>query len=56
MIRQLTSDDYEDFVRQKRAAAVHFDAEWDVRYKQITYRKMIEAAARFSRACQFWRS
>jgi thioredoxin-like negative regulator of GroEL len=44
MIRQLTSEDYESFVRQKRAAAVHFDAEWDVGYKPITRLKMSEVA------------
>jgi hypothetical protein len=44
MIRQLTSDDYETFIRQKRAAAVHFDAEWDVGYRPITRLRMNEAA------------
>ena len=44
MIRQLTSDDYETFVRQKRAAAVHFDADWDVGYRPITRLRMSEAA------------
>jgi thioredoxin-like negative regulator of GroEL len=44
MIRQLTSDDYETFVRQKRAAAVHFDADWDVGYRPITSLRMTEAA------------
>jgi thioredoxin-like negative regulator of GroEL len=43
MIRQLTNDDYEAFVRQKRAAAVHFDAEWDG-YRAVIRRKMSNAA------------
>jgi thioredoxin-like negative regulator of GroEL len=44
MTRQLTSTDYETFVRQKRAAAVHFDAEWDIGYRPITRVRMNEAA------------
>ena len=44
MIRQLTRANYESFVRQKRAAAVHFDAEWDVGHRTIIHLKMIEAA------------
>ena len=43
MVRQLTSEEYEAFVRQKRAAAIHFDAEWDVGYRPITRCKMREA-------------
>jgi len=43
MIRKLTSDDYENFIRQKRAAAVHFDAEWDVS-RPATRLRMSEAA------------
>jgi len=43
MVRQLTGEDYEQFVREKRAAAVHFDAEWDVGYRPITRQKMQEA-------------
>jgi len=56
MIRQLISDDYETFIRQKRAAAVHFDADWDVGYSPITRLRMSEAAGRISGACKFWRS
>lgn len=44
MIRLLTNSDYEVFVRQKRAAAVHFDAEWDVSYRTITRLRMRAAA------------
>jgi hypothetical protein len=43
MFRQLTGEDYEEFVREKRAAAVHFDAEWDVGYRTITRHRMHEA-------------
>ena len=44
MIRRLTGQDYEAFVRQKQAAAVHFDAAWDVEYKPIAHRSMSKAA------------
>jgi thioredoxin-like negative regulator of GroEL len=44
MIRKLTSNDYQAFVRQKRAAVVHFDADWDVDYRLIIRLKMSEAA------------
>jgi len=43
MVRQLTSEDYAKFVKEKRAAAVHFDAEWDAGYRRITRQKMQEA-------------
>jgi thioredoxin-like negative regulator of GroEL len=43
MIRQLTIRDYEVFVRQKPAAAVHFDAEWDVSHRAIIRLRMSEA-------------
>ena len=45
MIHQLTSGNYEAFVQQKRVAAVHFDAAWDISYRPITRREMSEAAA-----------
>lgn len=44
MTRNLASDNYQDFIRQKRAAAVHFDADWDVGYRPVTRRKMSDAA------------
>jgi hypothetical protein len=44
MIHQLTSGNYEAFVQQKRVAAVHFDAAWDISYRPITRREMSEAA------------
>ena len=43
MIRRLTSEEYEALVRQKRAAAIHFDAEWDTEYRPIVHSKMREA-------------
>jgi len=43
MVQPLTGEDYEEFVQEKRAAAVHFDAEWDVGYRPITRQKMQEA-------------
>ena len=35
--------DFESFVAHKRAAAVHFDAAWDVDYRPVTRRRMLEA-------------
>jgi hypothetical protein len=45
MIQQPTGSDYEAFVGQKRVAAVHFDAAWNISYRPITRREMSEAAA-----------
>jgi hypothetical protein len=44
MVQKLSRDSYEDFVRQKRGAAVHFDADWDVGYRPIARRRMGEAS------------
>ena len=44
MIQKLSRDNYEDFVRQKRAAAVHFDADWDVGYRPVARHRMGEAS------------
>ena len=46
MIENLVKGTYDDFVRQKRAAAVHFDAAWDG-HRHIVRTKMIEAAKAF---------
>ena len=40
MVQKLSRDSYEEFVRQKRAPAVHFDADWDVGHRPITRRRM----------------
>lgn len=42
-MRLLTSTEYKSFVEAKPAAAVHFDAEWDVAYRPITRRLMLKA-------------
>jgi hypothetical protein len=44
MVQKLNRDNYEDFVRQKRAAAVHFDADWDVGHRPNVRRRMSEAS------------
>jgi hypothetical protein len=44
MVQKLNRDNYEDFVRQRRAAAVHFDARWDVGHRLNCRRKMREAS------------
>jgi thioredoxin-like negative regulator of GroEL len=41
-MRLLTSDDFHSFIAGKRAAAIHFDAEWDG-HRELTRRKMLEA-------------
>jgi thioredoxin-like negative regulator of GroEL len=43
MMRLLTKTDAESFVAVKPASAVHFDAEWDERYRTILRGKMEEA-------------
>ena len=52
-VQQLTAESYEAFIREKRAAAVHFDAEWDIGYRPITRRKMQEAEAALSEQANF---
>ena len=44
MVQKLSRDSYEEFVRQKRAAAVHFDADWDVGHRPIARRRMSDAS------------
>jgi hypothetical protein len=44
MVQKLNRDHYEDFVREKRAAAVHFDADWDVGQRPSVRRRMSEAS------------
>jgi hypothetical protein len=44
MIHKLTKDNYEDFLRQRRATAVHFDAAWDVAGRIIARQRMTDAA------------
>ena len=39
MFQELIRDNCEDFVRQKRVAAVHFDADWDFGYRPIARRR-----------------
>jgi Thioredoxin len=44
MIQKLSRDNYEDFVRKKRAAAVHFDADWDVGHRPTARHRMCDAS------------
>src|SRR2546428_13811446 len=53
MVQQLTAESYEAFIRERRAAAVHFDAEWDVGNRPITRHKMQEAEAALSEQANF---
>lgn len=45
MATQLSSRDFEAFVREKRIAAIHFDAEWDVGHRPTARQKMEKAKA-----------
>jgi hypothetical protein len=42
-MRQLTSDDYQQFIAAAHVAVIHFDAEWDARYRALTRGSMQEA-------------
>jgi thioredoxin-like negative regulator of GroEL len=42
-MRQLTSAEFQSFVEAKPAAAIHFDAEWDVAYGPLLRQEMLEA-------------
>jgi len=53
MVRQLTKAEFASFVTEKHAAAVHFDADWDVAYRPITRKKMLEAEVAFSQQVNF---
>jgi hypothetical protein len=39
----LNDSDFQSFVEAKQAAAVHFDAEWDVASRPLLRRRMLEA-------------
>ena len=39
----LTSERFQAFVTAKPAAAIHFDADWDARPRDLTRAKMLEA-------------
>jgi len=43
VVEKLARDSFDDFVRQKRAAVVHFDADWDG-HRHIVRSKMIEVS------------
>ncbi len=53
MVRQLTGEDYTHFVREKRAAAIHFDAHWNVGHRPVMRRQMQEAEEALSEQCNF---
>ena len=42
-MRQLTSAEFQSFIEAKSAAAIHFDAEWDVAYRPLLRQEMLEA-------------
>jgi thioredoxin-like negative regulator of GroEL len=42
-MRQLTFNEFDRFIAAKPVAAIHIDAEWDARYRELTRSKMLEA-------------
>jgi hypothetical protein len=44
LVQKLSRNNYEDFVRQKRVAAAHFDAAWNADYRPIMRRRMSQTA------------
>jgi thioredoxin-like negative regulator of GroEL len=44
-MRFLTSEDVPAFIAAKPAAALHFDADWDKKYREEVRRSMLEAEA-----------
>src|SRR3712207_276852 len=53
VMRLLTSEQVPAFVAAKPAAALHFDAEWDARYRDQVRRSMLEAEAALAEQANF---
>ena len=52
-MRQLSSSQYAAFLSEKRVAAVHFDAAWNVGYRQEMRRRMRDAAEAIGEQANF---
>lgn len=52
-MRLLTSTDFQAFVAAKPAAAIHFDAEWDVSYRAVLRERMLEAEEALANEANF---
>jgi thioredoxin-like negative regulator of GroEL len=49
----LGNEQFASFIAAKSAAAVHFDAEWNISYRAVTRRQMQEAEASLSEQVNF---
>lgn len=52
-MRLLSHKDVPAFVAAKPAAALHFDADWDAKYREQVRRSMLEAATTFGEQVSF---
>jgi hypothetical protein len=52
-MRQLTSTEFASFIAAKPAAAIHFDAEWDIAYRPIVRKRMLDAEKELSDRANF---
>ena len=52
-MRQLTSAEFESFIAAKPAAAIHFDADWDVAYRPLMRKRMLDAERELSEGANF---
>ena len=52
-MRLLTSEDVPAFLAAKPAAALHFDADWDAKYREQVRRSMLDAEAAFGEQASF---
>lgn len=52
-MRFLSPKDVPAFVAAKPAAALHFDADWDAKYREQVRRSMLEAATAFGEQASF---
>jgi thioredoxin-like negative regulator of GroEL len=53
VMRLLTSDEVPAFVAAKRAAALHFDADWDAKYREQVRQSMLDAQAALDQEANF---
>lgn len=53
MMQQLTSSDFDFFITAKPAAVILFDAEWDVEYRPIARKRMLQAQELLGQSASF---
>jgi hypothetical protein len=52
-MRQLTSAEFESFIAAKPAAAIRFDADWDVAYRPLMRKRMLDAESELADKANF---